>query len=448
MTNNFLKKTEFRKHVLTLLTGTTISQAIPVAISPILTRIYSPEDFGLLAIYISIVTILATVIAGAYDFAIVLPKHDKDVIPLLQLSFLITSIISIIVLVIVTLFNNEIMILLNNKEIGIWLYFLPLSIFLMGIYQTISFWLNRHKYYKQIATTRVIQSGTTAFFQLLMGVLTITISGLITGRIIGQVFSTWVILRIFFKKKKILIRRFQQNKIYALAKRYKRFPLYETWSNLLNSSSTEVPVILITSLFSIKTAGFYALANRILLLPLSLLGSSIGQVFLQKASETRKDIVQLKLITQSIFSKLVYIGVLPIGIIMIFGDVIFAFIFGNEWKISGEFSQVLALWLFFVFITSPLSNLLIVLEKQKESLFFNILIFISRISSIIFGFIFLEDAYLTVALFGIVGTIFWIFLCGYILRLVKISLLWALLEIVKTFVPTIIILSFMRGIIL
>jgi O-antigen/teichoic acid export membrane protein len=133
---------------------------------------------------------------------------------------------------------------------------------------------------------------------------------------------------------------------------------------------------------------------------------------------------------------------------MIFGDVIFAFIFGNEWKISGEFSQVLALWLFFVFITSPLSNLLIVLEKQKESLFFNILIFISRISSIIFGFIFLEDAYLTVALFGIIGTIFWIFLCGYILRLVKISLLWALLEIVKTFVPTIIILSFMRGIIL
>jgi O-antigen/teichoic acid export membrane protein len=72
MINNFFKKSEFRKHVLTLLTGTTIAQAIPVAISPILTRIYSPEDFGLLAIYISIVTILATVITGAYDFAIVL----------------------------------------------------------------------------------------------------------------------------------------------------------------------------------------------------------------------------------------------------------------------------------------------------------------------------------------------------------------------------------------
>lgn len=448
MINNLLQKSEFRKHVLTLLTGTTIAQAIPVAISPILTRAYSPEDFGLLAIYISIVTVLSAVITGAYDFAIVLPKHDKDVIPLLQLSFLITSVISVILFLIITMFYNEIILLLNNKQIGIWLYFIPFSVFLMGIYQTISFWLNRHMYYKDIATTRVIQSGTTAFSQLLMGFFNITISGLIIGRIIGQVFSTGVILRFFFKKKKPLIRRFHQNKIYALAKRYKRFPLYETWSNLLNSSSTEVPVILITSLFSIKTAGFYALANRILLLPLSLLGSSIGQVFLQKASETRYDIVKLKVITQSIFSKLVYIGVIPIGIIMIFGDVIFGFIFGNEWKISGEFSQVLALWLFFVFITSPLSNLLIVLEKQKESLFFNILIFISRLSSIIFGFILLEDAYLTIALFGIVGTIFWIFLCGYILSLVKISLVWALLEIVKTLFPTIVILAFIRGVFL
>ncbi len=440
-------KSDLTKNILTLMTGTTIAQAIPIGISPILTRIYSPEDFGIFAIYISIVTILSVLSTGAYDMAVMLPKKDIDALHIMELSIGIVIIISLLTLFIVWIFNEQITLLIGNESISTWLYFIPISIFLTGLVQNMTYWLNRHKYYKEIARSRVLQSASTSGSQLLMGSIGFISFGLIAGRIFGQVVLTLVVGKFFLIKRKKIFKERRKLKIFALAKRYKKFPLYESWSNLLNTSSTELPVILITSFFSVGIAGFYALANRMLLLPMSLIGSSIGQVYFQEASKIKSNKDALRNLTLTIYKKLVMIGTIPISIIIVYGDVIFTFVFGDEWKISGEFAQILGIWILFVFISSPLSNLLVVLEKQKESLYFNILIFISRVLSIVLGFIFFDDAYNTILLFGITGAIFWIFWCSYILKIANIKFKVALIELLTYLIPSICLLSLIRVII-
>lgn len=426
------------------MTGTTIAQAIPISISPILTRIYSPEDFGVFAIYISIVTILSVIVTGAYDLAIVIPKNDSDALCIIKLSFIVTFIISFIVLLIIYIFNEQILFLIGDENLKIWLYFIPFSIFLSGIYQSINYWLNRHKYYKSIAINRVIQSGTAGSVQLTMGFIGLVSSGLVLGKILGQLISTILLGRIYLKEKKKVSSHKKKLRLIALAKRYKKFPLYESRSNLLNTSSTEVPVILISSLFNTSIAGFYALSSRMLLLPMTLIGTSIGQVFFQEASKLKSNHEALKSLTFSIYKKLIIIGVIPISLIIVYGDIIFMFIFGSEWKIAGEFSQILGIWIILVFISSPLSKLLVIMEKQKESLNFNILIFLSRVLSIAIGYVFFDDAYDTILLFGLTGAIFWLFWCKYILGLVGIKFSVVLFELLKYLVPSLSIFIFLR----
>ena len=124
----FKVKSDFNQNVITLITGTTIAQAIPIAISPILTRINSPEDFGILSIFVSITAIFGSIANGRYELAIVLPKKDEDAINIFALGFIIVSCVSLVLLLLVVVFNGYCTTLLGNQEISFWLYFVPLVV--------------------------------------------------------------------------------------------------------------------------------------------------------------------------------------------------------------------------------------------------------------------------------------------------------------------------------
>ncbi|MEA1879149.1 MAG: oligosaccharide flippase family protein, partial [Campylobacterota bacterium] len=145
-------KSEFSRNVLTLMTGTTIAQAIPIAISPILTRIYTPEDFGVFALYMAIASIIAVVATGRYEMAIMLPKEEDDVKSIVKLIMILLSAVTFITFCIVFFFNQTITNLFQNPEISNWLYFLPMSIFLVGLYQVYNYLLIREKNFKRLST--------------------------------------------------------------------------------------------------------------------------------------------------------------------------------------------------------------------------------------------------------------------------------------------------------
>ena len=368
MLNKFKLTSEFSRNVLTLMTGTTIAQAIPIAISPILTRIYSPEDFGMFALYMSVASILSVVATGRYELAIMLPKKDEDAVNIVALSIVISFVVSFISLLIVFSFNAQITSFLGNPDISSWLYFIPLTVLLTGIYQSFNYWSNRKKQYKRLATSRVVQSGTTASSNLLFGFAGFGSGGLIGSTILGQGIATALLSRLVLREdigKITLIRRL---KIFALMKKYKKLPLFNLTNAVIDGVRLSGISILIAKFFSTSILGQFSLAWKMVQTPMSLIGSSLSQVFFQKVSSVDK--ADLYVLVKQFIKKAILVSLPMFLVIYFFAEDIFMVIFGEDWRIAGKAASVMTPWLFLNFITSPLSTLFIVLNKQDIMLLF------------------------------------------------------------------------------
>jgi O-antigen/teichoic acid export membrane protein len=376
-------KSEFSKNVLTLMTGTTIAQAIPIAISPILTRIYTPEDFGVFALFVAIVSIFGSITNGRYELALMLPSKDEDAINIFALGFIITLIISLMLLICIILFHDYFVSLLNNESIGVWLYFIPVAVFFMGFYNLLNYFNNRKKYYKDIANATIIKSVVLAVVQLTVGFLKAGASGLIAGQIVSQMFANMRLLRNIIKDK-LLLSRISKVKIIALAKRYKDFPKFSIWAVLLNVLSTHLTNILISTFFTITTLGFYSLVQRVLGVPSALIGNSIGQVFFQEATKEKHRTGKATHTFNSTFKKLFIIALPIFGILFFVVEDLFAFILGKEWKVAGSYAQIVMPLFFIRFISSTLSAVLILFEKQKSELIINIFLIITSVGLLIY----------------------------------------------------------------
>ena len=401
MINKFKPKSEFSRNVLTLMTGTTIAQAIPIAISPILTRIYTPEDFGMFALYMSIASILSVMATGQYELAIMLPKKDEDAVNIVALSIIISFFVSFISLVIVFVFNTQITTLLGNPEISNWLYFIPITVLFTGVYQSFNYWSNRQKQYKRLATSRVIQSGTVSSTNLAMGFGGFGASGLILGGVLGQGVATTVLGRLIFKEDSYRLKNIKNIKMFALAKRYVKFPKITLPHSIFNTVSTQLPIFIITYYFSSRETGFFSFANRIVMLPIGLISNAYYQVFFESFSKEKNKEIFFK---QKF--KQINMLFLPLFILLwfIFPD-LFAFVFGKEWKTAGSYTQALLPLFYLKFISNLFTTTTyLYYEKQFENFMLEILNFIMRLVSLLIGAYF-QDILLGLILMSITNSI-------------------------------------------
>ena len=358
-------KSEFNRNILTLMTGSTIANAIPVAISPILTRIYSPEDFGLLALFLAVTTIFGTIVNGRYELAIMLPKKDEDAINIVALGFIIMSLITLILFVIVIIFNEKIVHLLNNKDIGTWLYIVPLSIFFIGLFNLLNYFNNRKKYYKDIARANIIKSITMVAFQIVVGYLREGAAGLISGQIASQMTANIKLLTNIIKNK-LLLSKISKKKILQVAKRYKEFPKFSIAGALANKATGNLTNILISIFYNVSTLGFYSLVQRVLGVPSVLIGNSIGQVFFEEASKEKQLTGKAVKVFKSTVKKLFIIGAPSFGILFFIVEDLFAFVFGEEWRVAGGYARIMIPVFFIGFIVSTVS----IVDSIFEKLFF------------------------------------------------------------------------------
>lgn len=347
------------------MTGTIIAQAIPVAISPILTRIYTPEDFGLFALFFAIASILGSLANGSYELAIMLPKKDEDAINIVALGFIITVILSLMILVFVILFNDYLVNLLNNKEIGVWLYFVPIAVFFTGIFNILNYFNNRKKYYKDIANATIIKSIVMAVIQLSVGFFKNGASGLISGQIISQMFANIRLLKNIMKDR-LLISSVNKIKIVALAKKYRDFPQFSMWAGLASTSSKHLINILVSLFYSISTLGFYSLVQRVLSMPSSIIGGSIGQVFFQEATREKQQTGSCMISFKTTLKKLIFYSIVFYSILYLVISDLFIIVFGDDWKIAGEYAKILTPLLAVQFIVSPLTKVNQVYLKNKN----------------------------------------------------------------------------------
>jgi lipopolysaccharide exporter len=414
-------KTSFAGDTLRLVSGTVITQVIGVVFTPILARFFAPETFGNLAIFISMTSIITVLICMRYELSILLPDNDQDAANLLVVSLCFVFLVTLVSGAIIYLYRDWILSLLKIQDIKPYLLLVPISGLFNGVTLALSYWSSRTKHYSNLSLSRVSNTASTTLLKLSFGVAGIaTTSVKIYSTVIGQCIAALVLLlRIWKDDRRFIIASINYRLMIDGVKRYKKLPLISTWSDLLNTISLQLPVFLLSNFFSTTVVGYYAIGYQLIKIPTTLISTAVGQVFYQRSSEAKSN-GTLRIVVENTFSRLIMLGIFPLMVIAVIGSEIFVLFFGANWQTAGEYAQILAPWIFFVFVGSPISSLINTLDLQGIGLLFNILMIGSRAGSLIYGG-FLNNVYISLSLFSLTGVVLWVCLCAYLLNAVGIS---------------------------
>lgn len=351
------------------MTGTGLAQVIPVAISPILTRLYTPEDFGVFAFYVSLCAILAVIVTGKYELAVVVPKRSSESINLVALIILLSIFISLILLSLVFLWGKDLAMLLEHPEIQSWLYLAPLSTMILGCYHALNFWANRRSRYKSMAVSRVVQSSAAGVSQLVAGIAKTGAAGLILGQLTGQFVSAIYLAISFPKRERSLLRCISLKRMIWVARKHNMYPKYMLPGQCMSVGATELPLLVITVFFGVGIAGFYSLAQRIMAAPLSLVANAVGDVYRQQAAEQFAKHGECRDIFVTTLRRLVFFALFPVLPVLLFGPSLFAIVFGENWRIAGEIASILSVLTFFQIVSSPLSGTVLLSNGMRMEFF-------------------------------------------------------------------------------
>lgn len=417
-----IKQSNFVSNIFTLSIGSIIAQILPIVASVVLARLYSPDDFGVWGVFSSYASILAVVGCARYEIAIVKSRKNVDVWHLTVLCLILSLgfcfFLSLLIYLDSLLEFNILPDLVGNAVIG----YLPLYVFVLLLTQVASNVQNRFKLYRNVANLSVIRSSVQIVTRIGLGIP----SGNAKGLILGAILSSLVYFVLAWCKiRKIVGKMFYTisiKRIKSLMREYINFPKYDLLSALFNSLSANVPIILLGVFFSKTDVGFFSMAMTVLYIPMSFIGTAIGQVYYQRACEMivqGQDIGQL---TKQIFLFSFYVGYIPILLLIIGGETIFSFVLGVKWSVSGIYSEFLSIWLFLVFCISPISNVFLVMNKQKTGMNINILMFVSRMTVILLGGLWSLDVNYTIIFYSITGFSLWILQAFYVYRFANMQL--------------------------
>lgn len=400
-------KKPFVRNVIVLTTGTAAAQVVSFVFAPLITRLYGPEVYGVMGTFMAIISIIIPVAALAYPIAIVLPKQDSDAKGLIKLSLLISIIIAIVVGIILALFHQPITQVFQLEDISQYLFLIPIVIILAGFLQVVEQWLIRTKQFAISARAAFLQSIIVNGGKAGIGFYHPVASVLIVFSAVSQGLKASLLL-LFSRKsnsKKVDNTPKEKPSIKELAKRYKDFPIYRAPQIFLDAISQGLPVLMLTSFFGAASAGFYSIGRTVLTIPSQLIGKSVGDVFYPRISEAANNGENLTELIKKATIALGIVGVIPYGLVVLFGPWLFSLVFGSEWATAGEYARWISLWMFFMFVNRPSIQALPVISAQSFHLKFTIVSLITRIFLLGLGYYIFSSDLVAIALFGISGAL-------------------------------------------
>lgn len=429
-----LPKNTSARGVSVLVGGTASAQILLLLAAPLLTRLYSPEDFGLLAVYSSLLALISVISSLRYELAIPLPEEDGEAANVAVLCLILVGISTVLTGLTVLLMGSAIAAALDVPPLAGFLWLLPVGVMLTGFYSVFNYWTMRGKQFTTLAKTKLFQAVGTIAIQLsafkLGGI------ALLLGQVAGQGIGIKTLGLPALKNA--VFKQVRWAGIKKAACRYKKFPIFLTWDGFLNTTGSQLPPLLFAYFFSPMAAGLYALAHRVLNLPMTLIGGAVGQVFFANGANAYRNKNHGPLVSQ-FQEKLIHIGAPPAVLLILVGPDLFSILFGEAWRQAGDFARWMAPWLFFNFVYSPLSALFAIMELQKQVVLLQLILVTFRTLAIGAG-AFLGDLLVSVALFSAVSALCYL---AFILRITHISrnsMTNILFQIIKAVIYSIIVL--------
>jgi O-antigen/teichoic acid export membrane protein len=370
----FLGKDELWTNIVKVITSSLLGTIISFALSPIITRLYSPASFGIYAVIFSVAAILSELASLKYERAILLPAENKDGITLFWISNLFIITISSVILITIFLFKTKLNAFLGLQNLTL-LYFIPLACFALATSLTLVNLANRMKLYNEMNKNRIYVSLFTNILLIILGYYKFDEVGLLVGYSVATIFGSILLFTNMIKKVDGLF-VFNLIDFIFLIKRYKTFPLYSLPTVGIQSLTSNIPNFFFSKAIGNVFLGNYNLSTRMVKAPLDIIGNSTRIVFDQTIShQYSRGLKHLDIFLNN-FKRLVIIGILPILVILLYGPELFSIVFGTKWLEAGRISQILCPVFFFQFVTSPISGVIVIYEKLRILFVVQIIAFI------------------------------------------------------------------------
>lgn len=373
-----LGKSEIVRSVATLSVGSVVSQLIPVLMSLVLARLYTPQNYGDFGIFINCVGILAVFTCGRYEYAIVRPKREVDALNLMALAAMIAVGVSLLTLAVFAVGTGLKIAAVANFPCK---YGLPLMLLFMAAFQILNNYALRLEKYKTITTSNILKSVMQALVRTGLGLYHIG-TGLIIGAVAGWAGGCTAYVS-ETKRLGSLRRCFSWKRIGELAVRYKNFPCYLMPGNLLSALANNLPVLILAAFYAKESIGYFSMALALLYLPVTYIGVSIGQVFYKKASVWQTEATNRLARRFFLFSAV--LAMLMFAVLLVGGQSLFRFLLGEQWGTVGLYSLYLSPWLMLVFCILPLGWIFDARDKQKTEMLIKLLSFLVRIAVVLGG---------------------------------------------------------------
>lgn len=375
-------------NIRTLTFGAIQAQALLIIASPLLTRLYSPEQFGYLALFTSLSTVLAMAMSGSYERGILVVKEEAEAASLFRLAMTISVSLAVVLTLLLTQVGPAIARVIGKPGFLIWLYFVPAAAMLTAHYQILLCVGNRKQQYVPIARAQVWQSASAISAQLVAaagGYLTL---GFLAGFVLGRLIC---VLRLTIGLKALgneLIGNISGAvpSLRSTARKHWRFPVFNSSTGLLDVMSMQAAVLIAAQAYSLEAVGYFSLAQRVIGIPLVMIGVGIGEIFYERAARQTRENLNIR---KSLWVTLggLAAAALPIALILFFfSPQLFAFVFGDRWAVSGEYAQILIFVFLGRFIVSPIAhvfaatNTLGILATMRIVYFFVVYVLLSYYS--------------------------------------------------------------------
>lgn len=406
--------TRFVRNVAVVAFGTAGAQAITMAFAPLITRLYGPENYGIMGTFMAVLAMIAPLAAMGYPIAIVLPEREGQARALIRLSLLISAALSLVSLVALLLAGKQIASLLNMVQLNEYIYLLPPAVFLSACLAVSVQYVVRKKMFAVRAQAAIFQAALVGGLKAGVGMVAPTAAALVAFSALASVFQIGFIAT-KLKRRGLESQIFERHSgVIEVAISYRDFPFYRAPQNFINAISQGLPVVLLASFSGAAAAGFYSLARTVLMLPVSIMAKSVAEVFYPHITESfYANQKQAPLILKAT-AGLAAVSVIPFLALFIFGPWLFGFVFGSDWVAAGEYARWLSIMIFFNFINKPAVAAAPVLGLQKGLLVYEVFSTGSKLVALYFGFVVFQDALLAIILFSFFGAgaymvlIFWI----------------------------------------
>lgn len=364
----WLPRSHFVQRVMLAASGAAVGQAIVVVSSPVLTRMYSPEQFGSFGVFQTLVNILGAVACLRYELAVPVSPSERGSAEVLGVASLVSVVLGLLTLLVIALWGDAITAWIDVPGVGPLLWLLAPGLTAMGLYQALNGWAIRRATFGLIATSRLTQPLAQVLPQLGFGLIGTGPIGLALGIVIGWVVGAFTFA---FRLPRVdwrILAEVRPAGMWAIARRYRRFPTYSTLAALLNTSTRLLPGLFLAMLYGPVVAGWFHLAQRVIGLPVQFISVAVSQVYLSEApklahgeGEGGPALYRLFIRTTG---RLLALGIVGIAFLAIPGPWLFGIVFGHEWVEAGEIVRLLAPLLLARFVVFPISQTLNMFDRQ------------------------------------------------------------------------------------